>query len=161
MAFGIVVLWDPRSKPWKTPEVMTNWRLALWTRDQKKGGPPMQEHYLLKYIQHICCRVENPSKNCPFLSWKSVQIFPFFLFLFLLFKNIILSAGRMRLLKKIKEKQKEQKKTIVCVENPSNYVAQHTWTDFQRNLGRIFNSTILLMLGLCFLFEKVPKPLFL
>ena len=89
------------------------------------------------------CRVENPS-----------ICFCFSLFLF--FKNILLSAGRMKFFKKIKKNN-----TIFCVENPSNYVAQHTWTDFQRNLGRIFNSTILLILGLFFLFEEVPKPLFL
>ena len=91
---------------------------------------------------YICCRVENPSKNCPFLSWKSVQVF--FVFVFLFFKYLLLSAGRMSFFKN-KKRIKGKKKTTFCVENPSNFVAQHNWTDSQRNLGRIFNSTLLLI----------------
>ena len=110
---------------------------------------------------YICCRVEIPSKNCPFLSWKSVQNFPFFLFLF--FKNLLLSAGRMRFFNKKRKKRKKKKNThtqIFCVDNLSNYVAQHAWTDFQRNLGRIFNSTILLILGLFSLLKKCRNHYF-
>ena len=42
--------------------------------------------YVYIYIyRYMCCRVENLSKNCPFLSWKSVQKFPFFMCVFFFF----------------------------------------------------------------------------
>ena len=101
--------------------------------------------------------IENPSKNCPFLSWKSVQHLPFFCFCF---STIFSFCRENEIFQKKKKKKKTRKeKTIFCVENPSNYVAQHTWTDFQRNLGRIYNSTILLILGLFFLFESAETTI--
>ena len=58
---------------------------------KKHYHPPPQKKKLSIYI-YTYCRAENLSKNCPFLSWKSVQIFQFS---YLFFKNSLLSAGKM------------------------------------------------------------------
>ena len=55
------------------------------------------------------------------------------------------------------EKKIKKNELKIC---PIN-VAQHSWTDFRLNLGQTFNSTMFLIFCLLFLFENVPKPLFL
>ena len=42
------------------------------------------------------CRVENLSKHCPFFELKICPKIPFFNSLCFFFKNLLLSAGRMR-----------------------------------------------------------------
>ena len=98
--------------------------------------------YMCIYIC-VCCRVENPSKNCPFLSWKSVQQFPFFTVLF--FKSLFFFCRENEIFKKYRKKRK--KETIPLKIRPI----------LLRNIiGQIFNAT----LDVFFLIEKVPKPLF-
>ena len=58
-------------------------------------------------------------------------------------------------------KNKRKNKNIFWVENLSNFVAQHNWTDFQRNLGQIFNSTILLIFGLFSFLKKCRNHYFI
>ena len=110
------------------------------------------------YIYIYMCAVEL--KIRPKIALFELKIRPKFSFFFLFwffFKNILLSAGRMRCFKKIKGKKEF---VFLLRLNPSNYVAQYTWTDFQRNLGRIFNSTILLILGLFSFLKKCRNHYF-
>ena len=110
-----------------------------WTRQWPLKGLNLDQIITSQQIYiYICCRVENPSKNCPFLSWKSVH---FLLFFFFFFKNLLLSAGRMRLFKKIKEKRKKEKKhnflrwksvQLCCAAYLDGFSTQ-PWTDFQLN----------------------------
>ena len=100
---------------------------------------------------YICCRVENLSNVCPFLSWKSVQKL-FLIVLFLFSKIFFFLQGEWDFSKQ-KKKQKMTKITNFCVQN--------LWTDFQRNLGQIFNSTILLNFGLFSFLKKCRNHYFM
>ena len=103
---------------------------------------------------YICCRAENLSKNCTFLSWKSVQMFLF------MFQKYSPFCKENAILIKKKKENKKQKNTFCWAENLSNYVAQHNWTDFQLNLGQIFSSTILLIFFLFSFLKRCSNPNF-
>ena len=107
---------------------------------------------------YICCRVKTWSKNSHFLSQNLVQVFSFFSF-FVFQKSS--SFCRANEIFKKNEQKKEKLKHFFWVKTWSNFVAQHTWTKFWRNLGPSFDSTFLLILGYFYLFEKMLKPLFL
>ena len=101
--------------------------------------------YTYTYIYiYICCRVKTWSKTSLFCvkTWSKFSLF----FLFLFFKNLLLSAWRMRFLRKT-SKKKRKKHFFFCVKSWSNFVAQHTWTKFWRNLGPSFDATFLLIFG--------------
>ena len=60
-----------------------------------------------------------------------------------------------------KERKKQKKKNTLCwAENLSNYVSQHNWTDFQLNLGQIFNSTFFTFLALFSFLKICSNPYF-
>ena len=98
------------------------------------------------------------SKLCPKSAsvWVKDLSKSSFCFPYLFFRNLLLSAGKMRF---FKAKQKNDKNTIFWVKNLSNYVAQHTWTDFWLNLGQIFDSTYFTFLALFLLAQNMLKPL--
>ena len=107
----------------------------------------------LSHYIYICCRVENPSKNCPFLSWKSVHFFCFFFFCFCFSKIFFFLAGRMIFFKKIKGKKREKKHNFLrwksvqlCCATYLDGFSTQPWTDLQLNNFVNF--------GPFFLFEK-------
>ena len=94
------------------------------------------------------------SPKIAFFESKICPKFPL-IFLFCVSKVFFFLQGEWDFSKK-KQKKRRQKITIFWVENLSNYVAQHNWTDFRLNLGQIFGSTILLIF--CFFpFSKKLK----
>ena len=78
---------------------------------------------------------------------------------FFFFKNLLLSAGRMRISKKNEENKKTQI-TLFWVNIWSNYVAQHAWTKSWLNLGSSLDSFFLTFWGPLFIDKKMLKPLF-
>ena len=106
-----------------------------WTKFWLKKGYFWTKFWLYSIYIYIYMRAVE-SKICPrfaFLSQKSVQFLLFFLF----FKDILLSAGKRDFF----GRANKTKKPCLWVENLSNYVAQHTWTDFWLNLAQMFDST--------------------
>ena len=95
-------------------------------------------HACIHLYIYICCRVKTWSKNSLFLSQNLVQGFSFFLFLF--FKNPLLSAGRMRLLRKTSQKRREKKTLFLrqnlvwfCCATYLDQVLTQPWTKFWLN----------------------------
>ena len=144
---------------WRLPAPFSNAAPAplsnLWI---EKSGPITEAYSICIYIYIYAVELKIRPKIAFFWVENPSKISFFFLF----FKNLLLSAGRMRFFKKNKRKKgKNKKNTIFCIENPSNCVAQHSWTDFRRNLGRIFNSTILLILGLFSFWKSAETAIFI
>ena len=109
---------------------------------QDKWWSPMQTQKIdllrKKIYIYICCRVKTWSKNSLFLSQNLVQFFFFFLFLF--FKNPLLSAGRMRFLRKTSAKKREKKTLFLrqnlvqfCCATYLDQVLTQPWTKFWLN----------------------------
>ena len=81
--------------------------------------------YIYAYIHiyiYICCRV----KTGPIFAFSSVKNRSKFFFVF---ENLVLPAEEDFSTKK---KKKQNKRPISSVKNWSNFVAQHTWTSFER-----------------------------
>ena len=99
---------------------------------------------------YMRCRVNIWSKNSLFWvkTWSKYSLFFFFVF------QKSSSFCRENEIFKKNEHKKKRKKHFFWVKTWSNFVAQHTWTKFWRNLGPSFDSTFLLIFGYFYLFEK-------
>ena len=98
------------------------------------------------YIYIYICAVEL--KTGPMFAFFSVKNWSFFF----VFEHLVLPAERRGFFKK---EEKLTKWAISSVKNWSNFVAQHTWTNFNASLD------LSLTLGFFGVFFSLLKPLFL
>ena len=96
---------------------------------------------------HIYSTYAVESELGPKVASKLGPSFLLFFLFFVLFKNHLLCAGRMKFFKESQERRR-QKWPVFWVKTWCSCVAQHTWTKFWRNLGPSFDSTFLTFLAL-------------
>ena len=131
-------------------------RFCRFRENRVKNGA----HLSTRQQAHICCRVKTWSKYS--LFWGGgAKLGPSFLcfFLVLFFKNLLLSARRMRLILKKNEQKKKpmniflsQNLVQFCCATYLDQVLTQTWTKFSLN--------IFANLGYFYLFERCRNHYF-
>ena len=122
---------------------------------------PLLSLYLFLCISLYIYIYAVESKLGPKIAFFWVKTWSKFFSFFLVFQKSSSFCRENEILKKNEQKKRQKKTPFFWVKTWSNFVAQHTWTKFWLNLGPSFDSTFLLIFGYFYLFEKMPKPLFL